>query len=257
MNDVDSLSRHVEVHVWAVWLKASPPVNRAYRCLLSPHEMARADRFVFEHLTRSHELSQGALRLLLAHSLKCQPGDVAFRFGPRGKPMLQGDSRMRFNMAHSGSLALYAITVDCEIGVDVEELRDIPELEQVASHYFSKAEALQLLSIADEMATREAFYRCWTRKEAYIKAVGDGLYLPLDQFQVTLLSDAPAKFIHIGDDSAAAAEWTLQHLDPAPNYFGALAYHAAPRNVVFHEPLNPEQLLNGIWSPRSRAGLPD
>jgi|HubBroStandDraft_4_1064222.scaffolds.fasta_scaffold79776_2 4'-phosphopantetheinyl transferase len=257
MNDVDSLSRHVEVHVWAVWLKASPPVNRAYRCLLSPHEMARADRFVFEHLTRSHELSQGALRLLLAHSLKCQPGDVAFRFGPRGKPMLQGDSRMRFNMAHSGSLALYAITVDCEIGVDVEELRDIPELEQVASHYFSKAEALQLLSIADEMATREAFYRCWTRKEAYIKAVGDGLYLPLDQFQVTLLSDAPAKFIHIGDDSAAAAEWTLQHLDPAPNYFGALAYHAAPRNIVFHEPLKPEQLLNGIWSPRSRAGLPD
>jgi len=240
-----------------VWLKASPPVNRAYRCLLSPHEMARADRFVFEHLTRSHELSQGALRLLLAHSLKCQPGDVAFRFGPRGKPMLQGDSRMRFNMAHSGSLALYAITVDCEIGVDVEELRDIPELEQVASHYFSKAEALQLLSIADEMATREAFYRCWTRKEAYIKAVGDGLYLPLDQFQVTLLSDAPAKFIHIGDDSAAAAEWTLQHLDPAPNYFGALAYHAAPRNIVFHEPLKPEQLLNGIWSPRSRAGLPD
>jgi 4'-phosphopantetheinyl transferase len=257
MNDVDSFSRHVEVHVWAVWLKASPPANRAYRCLLSPHEMARADRFVFEHLTRSHELSQGALRLLLAHSLKCQPGDVAFRFGPRGKPMLQGDSRMRFNMAHSGSLALYAITVDCEIGVDVEELRDIPELEQVASHYFSKAEALQLLSIADEMATREAFYRCWTRKEAYIKAVGDGLYLPLDQFQVTLLSDAPAKFIHIGDDSAAAAEWTLQHLDPAPNYFGALAYRAAPRNIVFHEPLKPEQLLNGIWSPRSRAGLPD
>ncbi len=160
--------------------------------------------------------------------------------------MLQSDSRIRFNMAHSGSLALYAITVDCEIGVDVEEMRDIPEIEQVASRYFSKAEAAELLSIGPEMAVREAFFRCWTRKEAYIKAMGDGLYLPLDQFQVTLLAGAPAKFIHIGNDAAAAGEWTLQHLDPAPNYVGALAYHASPRNIVFHEPLHPEQLLNGI-----------
>ncbi len=246
MNDADTFPGHAEVHVWAVWLKAPPPVNRAYRRLLSPDEIARADRFVFEHLTRSHELSQGALRLLLAHFLKCRPGEVAFGFGPRGKPMLQGDSRIRFNMAHSGGLALYAVTADCEIGVDVEELRDIPEIEQVASHYFSKAEASQLSSIGPEIATREAFFRCWTRKEAYIKAIGDGLYLPLDQFQVTLLSDAPAQFVRIGDDSAAAAEWTLEHLDPAPNYVGALAYHAAPRRIVFHQPLNPEQLLNGI-----------
>jgi len=234
------------VHVWAVWLKAPPEVNRAYRRLLSGDEIARADRFVFEHLTRSHELSHGALRLLLAHFLKCQPGDISFRFGPRGKPMLESDSRICFNMAHSASLALYAITVDCEIGVDVEELRNIPEIEQVASHYFSKAEASQLLSIGPGAAAREAFFRCWTRKEAYIKAIGDGLYLPLDQFQVTLLSDAPAKFIHIGNDSAAAAEWTLEHLNPAPNYLGALAYHAAPRRIVFHEPLDPEELLDGI-----------
>ena len=160
--------------------------------------------------------------------------------------MLQSDSRIHFNMAHSGSLALYAVTVDCEIGVDVEELRDIPEIEQVASRYFSKPEAAQLLSISPKLAVREAFFRCWTRKEAYIKAIGDGLYLPLDQFQVTLEPDAPARFIHIGNDSAAAAEWTLQHLDPAPNYLGALAYHAAPRKIVMHEPLHPEQLLNGI-----------
>jgi 4'-phosphopantetheinyl transferase len=246
MNDADSFGEQAEVHVWAVWLKASPEVNRAYRRLLWPDEVARADRFAFEHLTRSHELSHGALRLLLARFLKCKPGDIAFRFGPRGKPMLQSDSQIHFNMAHSGSLALYAITADCEIGVDVEELRDIPEIEQVASRYFSKPEAAQLLSIRSELAARDAFFRCWTRKEAYIKAVGDGLYLPLDQFQVTLESDVPARFIHIGNDSAAAAEWTLQHLDPAPNYLGALAYRAAPRQIVFHEPLDPEQLLNGI-----------
>jgi 4'-phosphopantetheinyl transferase len=246
MNDIDLVPGHAEAHVWAVWLNAPAAVNHAYRCLLSPSEIARADRFVFEHLTRSYELSQGALRLLLAHVLRCQPREVGFDFGPRGKPMLQGGSRIRFNMAHSGGLALFALTVDCEIGIDVEQLRDIPDIEQVATHYFSKAEASELLSIGDKISARDAFFRCWTRKEAYIKAVGDGLYLPLDQFQVTLSRDAPAKFVHIGNDVSAAAEWTLQHLDPAPNYLGALAYQAAPRNIVFHGPLNPEQLLNGI-----------
>jgi 4'-phosphopantetheinyl transferase len=246
MNNIDLDPGHTEVHVWAVWLDAPAEVNLAYRRLLSPDEIVRADRFVFEHLTRSYELSQGALRLLLARSLKCTPQYIEFGFGPRGKPMLQAGSQLCFNMAHSGGLALYACTLNCEIGVDVEELRDIPDIEQVASHYFSKAEAVELLSIGPEIPRREAFFRCWTRKEAYIKAIGEGLYLPLDQFQVTLLPDTAAKFVHIGNDVSAASEWTLQHLDPAPNYVGALAYQGAPRTMVLHEPLNPEQLLNSI-----------
>jgi len=246
MNDIPIGARQTEVHVWAVWLNASAEVNRAYRRMLSPDEIVRADRFVFEHLTRSYELSQGALRLLLAHSLKCAPQDIQFRFGARGKPMLQDGSQICFNMAHSSGLALYAYTVSCEIGIDVEELRDISDIEQVASHYFSKAEAAELLSISRELPRRDAFFRCWTRKEAYIKAIGEGLYLPLDQFQVTLLPDAPAKFVHIGNDCSAASEWTLQHLDPAPNYVGALAYQGAPRILVLHEPLHPAQLLNRI-----------
>ncbi len=246
MNNIDLVPGNTEVHIWGVWLKAPAAVNHAYRSLLSPSEIVRADRFVFERLTLSYQLSQGALRLLLAHSLECEPADIEFRFGPRGKPMLQGSSRIRFNMAHSGDLALYALTVDCEIGIDVEELRDIPDIEKVASHYFSRAEASELLSIGDKISARDAFFRCWTRKEAYIKAVGDGLYLPLDQFQVTLFRDAPAKFVHIGNDVSAAAEWTLEHLDPAPNYLGALAYQSTPRNIVFHAPLDPAQLLDGI-----------
>ena len=246
MNDFDLVPGQAEVHVWGLWLKAPAAVNQAYRRLLSPTEAVRADRFVFDYLTRSYELSQGALRLLLANFRKCEPSDIGFDFGPRGKPLLQGGSRIRFNMAHSGAMALYAFTLDCEIGVDVEELRDIPDLAQIASHYFSKAEASELLSISDSISARDAFFRCWTRKEAYIKAVGDGLYLPLDQFQVTLSRNTPVRFVHIGEDAGAAAEWTLQHLDPAPNYVGALAYQAAPRNIVLHGPFNPEQLLNGI-----------
>jgi len=246
MSDTGLFPGSREVHVWAIWLKAPAALNRAYRQLLSPLEIARADRFVFEHLTRSYELSQGALRLLLASSLKCRPQEVAFRFAARGKPMLEGDSRIRFNMAHSRDLALYALTFDCEIGVDVEEVRDVPEIERIAAHYFCKAEASELKAIGAKTPTREAFFRCWTRKEAYIKAIGDGLYFPLDQFQVTLSADTPAKFVHIGNHTGVAAQWALQHLDPAPNYIGALAYQDTPRPVCMHRPLSPEQLLDGI-----------
>ncbi len=122
------------MHIWAIWLTAPVEVNRAFRGFLSRRELVRADRFVFEHLSRSYELSQGALRLLLAHSLRCNPREVEFRFGPRGKPMLEEGSRVRFNLAHSGGLALYGFTLDTELGIDVEELRDISDIEQIASH---------------------------------------------------------------------------------------------------------------------------
>jgi 4'-phosphopantetheinyl transferase len=231
------------VHVWSIWLNAPAPVNREYRNLLLPIEIERADRFVFEHLTRSYELSHGALRLLLAHTLNCRAQEVEFNYGPRGKPFLKGGSRMKFNMAHSGNLALYSVTADVEIGVDVEEMKEVPDMTQIATRYFCDAEAAELKAIGAGRPAIQAFFRCWTRKEAYIKAVGDGLYIPLDQFQVTLSAEAPSKFIHIGNDEGVAARWTLQHLDPAPNYVGALAYQDSPRSIHFHQPLTPEQLL--------------
>lgn len=232
-----------EVHVWAVWLTAPDEVSGAYRALLLPEETARADRFAFEHLKRHYEVSQGALRLLLARYLNCHPRHLAFTFGAKGKPALRSESHLRFNLSNSADLALYAFAVDCEIGVDVEEVREIPDLEHIASRFFCRAEAAELLSIGGKLAREEAFFRCWTRKEAYIKAVGNGLYLPLDQFQVTLLTDDPPRFVHIGKSAKAGDEWTLQNLEPAPGYVGALAYHAGARNISFHEPQAPEELL--------------
>lgn len=134
MSGIDFAPGNTQVHIWAIWLTAPAEVNRAFRGFLSRRELVRADRFVFEHLSRSYELSQGALRLLLAHSLRCNPREVEFRFGPRGKPMLEEGSRVRFNLAHSGGLALYSFTLDTELGIDVEELRDISDIEQIASH---------------------------------------------------------------------------------------------------------------------------
>jgi 4'-phosphopantetheinyl transferase len=241
----DFIPTSAEVHLWAIWLTAPDKVSLAYRSLLSPEETARADKFAFEHLKRRHELSHGGLRLLLARYLRCRPRDLAFTFGPKGKPALR-DSHFQFNLSNSGELVVYAFAVDCELGVDVELVRPMTDLKQIASRYFCQAEASELLSIHAGQARQEAFYRCWTRKEAYIKAIGSGLTLPLDQFQVTLLPDDTPRFVHIGENAKAANEWTLQNLNPAPAYIGALAYHGAARKIVFHQVQAPQKLLEQV-----------
>jgi 4'-phosphopantetheinyl transferase len=220
-----------EIHVWAVRLRASDSANRACRATLSPAEIDRADGFVFEHLRQSYELSQGSLRFLLASYLKCLPAEVSFRFGAGGKPALCCDSNLRFNASHSEGLALFAFTIDCEVGIDVEKVQAMADFALVARNHFCPAETSELLSIDDAERQLEAFYRCWTRKEAYVKAVGEGLGAPLNQFQVTLSADA--RFVRIGEDQTMASQWTLQHLEPAPGYVAALAYRASPRKILF------------------------
>jgi 4'-phosphopantetheinyl transferase len=235
-----------EVHVWAVWLTASPRMIQTYRSLLSPEEKARADRFMFDRHRESYELSQGALRLFLGGYLGCSAQEVALTSGPKGKPSLRDGSRLAFNKSHSNRLALYAFTTGCEIGIDVEELRDIPDSDQVASHYFCQAETSELTSLSGTKNRNEAFLRCWTRKEAYIKASGDGLHLPLDRFQVTLLPEQPARFVQIGNDEKIAADWMLHHLEPAPGYLGAVAYRGSPRAIRLQNAVDCEELLQAM-----------
>jgi 4'-phosphopantetheinyl transferase len=248
MISMDSPQGEPGVDVWAVRLAAPAAVSRAFRSLLSPEEMSRADRFAQAHLKASYEVSHGVLRVLLSPYLKRSPRDLEFTFGRAGKPALRPDSRLRFNMSHSGGLAAYAFTLDCEIGIDIEEVRHMPDLEPIAQHYFCPAEAAQLLSIPGEEQRRGAFFRCWTRKESYIKAIGDGLSVPLDQFQVTFSLDSPARLLHVGHDAGAASAWTLKHLDPAPGYAGALAYRAPSRQVEMHPPRQAQEILDLLTS---------
>jgi 4'-phosphopantetheinyl transferase len=221
-------------------------VSPAFRELISADEVLRADRFAFDHLRRAHEVSHGVLRVLLAQYLQCGPRELEFTFGRNGKPALRGGGRLRFNMSHSGELAVYAFTFDCEIGVDIEQV-----LTRLVSNRspnaFSAREASELLSIPGGKAGRKLF-RCWTRKESYIKATGDGLSAALDQFQVTLLPEAPARFVHIGHDASAAAKWTLEHLEPASEYLGALAYHGDARTIAAHSPRQAQEILELIVS---------
>ena len=231
------------VHVWPVSTYAPDAVVERFRALLAPDEADRADRFRFPHLRQSFMLARGALRVLLGRYLNTAPGDIEFVYGSKGKPALPVGNRLQFNASHSGDLALFAFTLDCEIGVDVEPIRPMLDIENVAKRFFCAEEAEELMSLP--AGQREhGFFLCWTRKEAYIKATGDGLSTPLDAFRVTLRPGVPANLVHLQRDRMAAEAWTLQDLTSAPGYAAALAYRDSPRPLKTFPFFNPKQLLD-------------
>ena len=230
-----------DVQIWSIWLTASDEAVAYYRSTLSLDERHRADRFRFENLRSSYALSRGGLRFLLAHYLGCPPNEIELICGPKGKPALRNSSRLRFNTSHSGQLALYAFTLGCELGVDVEHLRKLDDAESIAARFFATVEVSELLSLKPEDRGL-AFFRCWTRKEAYVKAVGDGLAIPLNRFQVTLLPEVPARLVQIASERGTADDWTLSHLELAPGYVGALAYRDSPRPTTIHPIVRADEL---------------
>ena len=244
------LSWHVEyelpgrvVHIWPVSIETPDPVVEQLRPLLDPVETDRAARFKFEHLRGAFILTRGVLRVLLGRYLHSVPQDVQFRYGSKGKPALLSPGGLQFNVSHSGGVALFAFTMDCEIGVDVEGIRPMPDMEGIAQRFFCAEETAELISLP--LGQRDqGFFHCWTRKEAYIKATGEGLSEPLDAFRVTLRPGQPAGILHLGRDPAAAGLWKLHDLRVAPGYAAALAYRDTPRPIKEFSLMNPKQLLD-------------
>ena len=162
---------------------------------------------------------------ILARYLGTDPAALRFAYGARGKPALAPGNAapaVRFNFANSDGRALCAVTLGREIGVDLERIRPESATDAVAEDFFSRAEVATLRALDAEHRTR-AFFDCWTRKEAYIKARGDGLWLPLDRFEVSLAPGEPAALLATHDDPAEAARWPLRELHPGPGYAAALA----------------------------------
>ena len=218
-----------EVHVWAADLDHLPEAS--LRGALSADERDRAGRFHFERDRRRFVVARGLLRLLLGRYLDVDPAALAFGYGPRGKPFLDGFEEPRFNLSHSGGLALLAFASGRDVGVDIEQERPLPGSEDIALHYFSAWEAAELRRLrADEREA--AFFRCWTRKEAFIKATGDGLSQPLDAFDVTLAPGEPARLLRVLGEHEAARRFWLEDLRPAPDFAGALAVDGEVKHVV-------------------------
>jgi 4'-phosphopantetheinyl transferase len=198
-------------------------VVRACFEVLSPDERQRAARYHFQRDREHFCVARGALRSILGDYLNRPPARISFSYGPYGKPALDGvagGARLRFNVAHSHGLALYAVTLDRETGVDVELVRDDFPTFDIAERFFSEAEVAAWRALPpDERAG--AFFDCWTRKEAYIKARGEGLSLPLHEFTVSL-GESP-RLLSAGDDPREASRWSLIELHPATGYRAALA----------------------------------
>ena len=216
------------VDIWRFPLQASSAVVACLEESLSPDERDRAARFHFDHLRRSYICGRGALRHLLARYLQVSPSSIRFAYGVKGKPALADQPSLRFNLAHAGDLAAVAFTADCEIGIDLEPIRPMPDLQQIAGRFFCPEESAEILSLPPVERDR-AFFLCWTRKEAYVKAVGEGLSLPLSDFRVTVRSNEPTRLIHIGYSEKDAKAWTLEDLYLAPEFAAAIAYRDRPR----------------------------
>lgn len=230
-----------QIHLWTVRLEASAAQVEPLTKLLSPDESARMRQFKFDSLQSRFAVSHAALRLILSRYLDIAPVTFVFAYGKNGKPYLE-DSLFYFNSSHTDELFACAVTVQCDVGLDIEKIKPMPDGEQIARSYFCPEELEEFLALEGE-EQQAAFFRCWTRKEAYLKATGTGLSTDLNSFQVTLRAQYPARLLHIDHNRRAASRWTIQDLDSIPGHAGALAYKDQPRTVLRQPMMTVEDLL--------------
>ena len=223
-----------EIHVWQAPLIQPSVLLHTLEQNLSPDEQSRAMRFRREIIRHRFIVARGVLRDILGRYTSRSPRHITFQYAEYGKPELgPPDATLQFNVSHSHDLALYAVTRHHPIGVDVEYLnrRSVMDRMKIARRFFSKAEYDALCALPQSSQDR-AFLTCWTRKEAFIKAIGQGLSCPLDQFDVTVNPDAPAVLLATRWDAAEAARWTMAALAPGGAYIGALAVEGACKEIA-------------------------
>lgn len=211
------------VHVWLAVCPAHAPFD-GYHAELPDDERRRARRFVFERDRQRFVFAHRVLRATLARYLAIPPRAVEFTAAPHGKPLLAAGhgAGLEFNMSHSDRAVLIAVSGAGPVGVDIEAVRDMRDRDDIARRTFAAAEFERLCRL-DAGDRTTAFFNCWTRKEAFVKALGEGLSHPLDRFEVTLAPGEPARLVHIGGDVRQAAAWTMVALPDLPGFASALA----------------------------------
>jgi len=214
-----------EVHVWRVVLDDLATGGRPAAGVLSPAEREQAQRFHFDKDRRQYVVSHTALREILGGYLATDPACLRFERSSRRKPELAPEfapPQLRFNLSHTRGMALIAVTLQRDVGVDVEFVHRVVEAEPIAERFFSPAENVQLRRLPAGQR-QQAFFTCWTRREAYLKATGEGIAESLDQLEVTFSPSEPARLVSVRGDRQAAAQWQLEALSPGPDYVAALA----------------------------------
>ena len=211
--------RPEEVHVWSLPLDLAQATQERLEAFLSTDELSRVWRLVRATDRNRYVCAHGLLRLVLSAYLGVRPEEVAFEKGAGGKPHLAGRPGPRFNLSHSDSLGLLAVSADREVGIDVEKIREVGDVCALAESCFSPVERAALAAIAAPLRLR-SFFAGWTRKEAFLKALGEGLMRPLDSFDVTLTPGEPTRILRV---QGATSRYALRAVRPAPGYVGAVA----------------------------------
>lgn len=215
-----------QVHLWAAALHEFLDQVPKLELVLSHDELARAGKFHFVEDCNRYMIRHALLRLILSPYLEQRPSTIEFQHGAYGKPEVRRRSAARpvfFNTSHSSEIAVYAITLDCPVGVDVERTRQIPEIEDIASRFFLPRETRTLLALPAS-SRLQAFYSCWTRKEAFLKATGEGIAENLEKVEVTLAPEDQPEVVSLTGDPRARERWQLRPFSPAAGYLGCLAY---------------------------------
>lgn len=233
---------HGEVHVWRMNLEPSSEVEKAFRAVLSPDEISRADRFI----RREHQLrfatGRGVLRYLLGSYCSLEPKEIRFSYNEFGKPFLTDATHdIHFNVSNSKAIGVVAVTPGRSIGVDIEQHRDRLELEKVARRYFSPYEVEALFSL-DPTQQKTAFYRCWSSKEAFMKVCGKGLSLGLNRFDVEVSLALPPRVRNVPQELGGIDRWEMTSLPMGDTVAGVLALEGKIENVILYE-LDPASLL--------------
>lgn len=218
------------VHVWRIQLNQEDDRLDRFRRTLETDELERAARFHFDKHRRHFIVARGFLRSVVARYLGSEPETLRFKYGAYGKPALGREHTLRFNLSHSNEVALLAVSLHAELGVDVEHIRADFASEDIARRYFSRAE-VEVFNALPQEERVAAFFRCWTRKEAYIKAIGKGFSQALDRFDVTLAPELAAALLRAEDDDAS--RWWMSDIEVGEGYAGALIVERPVAEVRF------------------------
>ncbi len=213
-----------QVDIWQIDIGGEADSIQERRSLLSPDEAERADRFHFERHRRRFVKARAAMRQILAGYTGIRAKELTFSYGAKGKPHLSGEAEnlgIKFNLSHSHDAAILAVTRGLTAGIDIEWINPEFATEEIAERFFAQEEVerLQALPVAERA---DGFFACWTRKEAYIKALGDGLSVPLDSFEVAFGPGVPAALLQVKTDPGEVARWSMYDLEVTQGYRAAL-----------------------------------